>query len=95
MASYIAITWFDEAANTTDTYTHEMNDANYTRVLDHFRRMYVEPGDANGMSSKNRARKMATSDTIKAWKDRARSAEISVAAQEAIANVPPIDSTEV
>lgn len=99
----ISITWYDAQANTTDTYTHELSDANYDRILTYFRNQYaqpdplLEPSPANPLipASKNKARKSITRDTIQTWKDLARNAEIQAAVTSAAANVAPIDSVEV
>jgi hypothetical protein len=99
----ISITWVDADANTTDTYTHDLSQANYLRVLDYFRDLYKGP-DPDSVeeappiipASKNKARKLSTKDTIQNWKDLARGREVRLAEAAALANVavPPLDSTE-
>jgi hypothetical protein len=96
--SSITFSWYDEEANTTDIYVHEFNQTNYDRVIEAGRRHY---GSMNAetmlleLASKNKARKEASKDAVRVWKDRARQSEIIVAEQGVAANVPPIDSTEV
>ena len=96
--SSITFTWHDGAANTTDIYVHEFSDANYDRIIDAARRHY---GSMNAETmtlehaSKNNARKEASKDAVRVWKDRAREQEIIVAQQGVAANIPPVDSTEV
>ncbi len=95
--SSITFTWHDGSANTTDIYVHEFSDANYDRIIDAGRRHY---GSMNAetmtleLASKNKARKEASKDAVRVWKDRARQTEIIVAQEGVAANIPPIDSTE-
>lgn len=99
----ISITWVDAEANTTDTYSHELSQTNYLRVLDYFRDLYKGP-DPDSVdeappiipATKNKARRLATKDTIQLWKTTARDEEVRLATEAALANVsvPPIDSTE-
>jgi hypothetical protein len=96
--SSITFTWYDESANTTDIYVHEFSNANYDRVIEAGRRHY---GSMNAetmtleLASKNKARKEASKDAVRVWKDRARQTEIIIAQDGVAANVPPVDSTEV
>lgn len=98
MSSTITFTWYDAASDSTDIYTHDFTDANYTRIIEMGRRAY---GTMNAqtmtleLASRNKARKELCKEVVRLWKERVRQEEILIAQQGVVANVPPIDSTEI
>jgi hypothetical protein len=94
----ITFTWYDETANTTDLYVHEMTSADMDRIIEAGRRIF---GTMNAetmtleLASRNKSRKSMSKEALRVWKDRARQEEIIVAEQGVAANIPPIESTEV
>lgn len=97
MPSSITVTWYNEGANTTHTYVHEMSDANMERIIEAGRTIY---GIANTQSmliepvNKNRSRRLMTREAIRSWKERARAHEIAVAQANVMANIAEIDTNE-
>ena len=98
MACTITFTYFDEQANTTDTYVHEFTQDNYDRMIMAYRNMLgITNADTGEFtpSNRNKARKEMSKSSVETWKTKAREYDQIQAAKEAAANVPPIDSTEV
>lgn len=93
----ITFTWYHEGANTTDSYVHEMSDADMDRIIEAGRRIF---GTMNAETmtietvNSNRARRLMCRESLRLWRERARQEEIMVATEGVAANIPPIESTE-
>lgn len=94
----ITFTWYDESKDSTDSYVHEMTSADMDRIIEAGRNIFAEINPDTGVYapvSKNKARKTMCKESLRIWKERAREDEIKIAEQNASANIPPIDSTEI
>lgn len=96
MAS-ITVTWFNESANTTHTYVHEMTDVNMERIIEAGRSIYARMNTETALMepiNKNRSRRLMVREAVREWKDRARQHEITVAQADALANITEIETVE-